>query len=101
MMRTEPEFPTTIEDIRVWKEKSIKFAALTVYDAVFSRIFWQQGIEVMLVGDSLGMTVQGRNSTVSVSLGDIIYHTEMVRRGAPKAWFQNMSKCRCFDSSWS
>ncbi|ARC54023.1 3-methyl-2-oxobutanoate hydroxymethyltransferase [Candidatus Riesia pediculicola] len=85
-MKKNPKLNTTIEDIRVWKKNSSKFAALTAYDATFSRMFWKEGIEVMLIGDSLGMTVQGKSSTVSVTTKEIAYHTKMVRRGAPMAW---------------
>ncbi|WP_224717494.1 3-methyl-2-oxobutanoate hydroxymethyltransferase [Pectobacterium versatile] len=77
--------PTTISHLRQWKQEQRKFATITAYDASFSRLFFEQGIHVMLVGDSLGMTVQGHDSTLPVTTNDIVYHTQCVRRGAPLA----------------
>jgi 3-methyl-2-oxobutanoate hydroxymethyltransferase len=61
------------------------FAMLTVYDFPFARIFDQAGIDVLLVGDSVGNTVQGRATTLPVTLEDVIYHARMVARGASRA----------------
>lgn len=77
--------PTTISHLRQWKQEKRKFASITAYDASFSRLFYEQGINVMLVGDSLGMTLQGHDSTLPVTVDDIVYHTHSVRRGAPFA----------------
>ncbi|MEQ4511832.1 3-methyl-2-oxobutanoate hydroxymethyltransferase [Dickeya zeae] len=74
---------TTISHLRQWKQEQKKFATLTAYDASFAHLFYEQGIRVMLVGDSLGMTVQGHDSTLPVTLDDMVYHTRCVRRGAP------------------
>lgn len=75
--------PTTVSHLRQWKQQQRKFASITAYDASFARLFEEQGIKVMLVGDSLGMTLQGHSSTLPVTLADIAYHTAAVRRGAP------------------
>lgn len=75
--------PTTLSHLRQWKQEQKKFATITAYDASFARLFYQQGIRVMLVGDSLGMTVQGQDSTLPVTLDDMVYHTRCVRSGAP------------------
>ncbi len=77
--------PTTISHLRQWKASERKFATLTAYDFSFARLFADEGIQVMLIGDSLGMTVQGHESTLPVSVADIAYHTAAVRRGAPQA----------------
>lgn len=77
--------PTTISHLRQWKASGRKFATLTVYDFSFARLFADEGIQVMLIGDSLGMTVQGHESTLPVTVADIAYHTAAVRRGAPQA----------------
>lgn len=77
--------PTTISHLRQWKASGRKFATLTAYDFSFARLFADEGIQVMLVGDSLGMTVQGHESTLPVTVADIAYHTGAVRRGAPQA----------------
>lgn len=76
---------TTLSHLRQWKQAKQKFAALTAYDFSFARLFASEGIEVMLIGDSLGMTVQGHHSTLPVTVADIVYHTQAVRRGAPDA----------------
>ncbi|MGM3162786.1 3-methyl-2-oxobutanoate hydroxymethyltransferase [Dickeya undicola] len=74
---------TTISHLRQWKQEQRKFATLTAYDASFAQLFYEQGIRVMLVGDSLGMPVQGHDSTLPVTIDDMVYHTRCVRRGAP------------------
>ncbi|ACT05901.1 3-methyl-2-oxobutanoate hydroxymethyltransferase [Dickeya chrysanthemi Ech1591] len=74
---------TTISHLRQWKQEQKKFATLTAYDASFAQLFYEQGIRVMLVGDSLGMPVQGHDSTLPVTIDDMVYHTRCVRRGAP------------------
>ncbi|ORM64750.1 3-methyl-2-oxobutanoate hydroxymethyltransferase [Pantoea rwandensis] len=77
--------PTTISHLRQLKASGRKFATLTAYDFSFARLFANEGIQVMLIGDSLGMTVQGHESTLPVTVADIAYHTAAVRRGAPLA----------------
>ncbi|MGT3178384.1 3-methyl-2-oxobutanoate hydroxymethyltransferase [Yersinia enterocolitica] len=74
---------TTMSHLRQWKLEKRKFATLTAYDASFAQLFAEQGIEVLLVGDSLGMTLQGFDSTLPVTTADVAYHTRAVRRGAP------------------
>ena len=58
-----------------------KFAVITAYDYTFSRLIETAGIEVTLVGDSLGNVIQGRDSTIPVSVDEMAYHTEIVKRG--------------------
>ncbi|AUQ40900.1 3-methyl-2-oxobutanoate hydroxymethyltransferase [Yersinia ruckeri] len=74
----------TLTHLRQWKQEQRKFATLTAYDASFAQLFFEQGIQVMLVGDSLGMTLQGFDSTLPVTIADVAYHTRAVRRGAPQ-----------------
>ncbi len=59
-----------------------KLAALTCYDAGFARVLCENAVDILLVGDSLGMTVQGHDTTLGVTLEQMIYHTEAVARGA-------------------
>jgi hypothetical protein len=73
--------PTTIAAAKYKQEKK-RFATITAYDYSFAKLFADEGINVMLVGDSLGMTVQGHDSTLPVTVEDIAYHTRAVRRGA-------------------
>jgi 3-methyl-2-oxobutanoate hydroxymethyltransferase len=74
---------TTISHLRAWKSEQRKFASLTAYDACFAGLFEEVGIKVMLVGDSLGMVLQGHDSTLPVTVDTIAYHTRCVRQGAP------------------
>jgi len=74
--------PTTIATLQKCKQDKQRFATITAYDYSFAKLFAEEGINVMLVGDSLGMTVQGHDSTLPVTVDDIAYHTRAVRRGA-------------------
>jgi 3-methyl-2-oxobutanoate hydroxymethyltransferase len=66
-------------------ETAEKIAAVTAYDATFARVFDGAGVDVLLVGDTLGMVVQGAPTTLGVTVEDIIYHTRAVARGASRA----------------
>jgi len=63
------------------KETGKKIACLTVYDASFAKILEEAGVEVLLVGDSLGMVIQGHSSTLPVTMDSMVYHTSCVARG--------------------
>jgi 3-methyl-2-oxobutanoate hydroxymethyltransferase len=63
-----------------------KIAMLTCYDAAFARVLDEAGVDSLLVGDSLGMVLQGRASTLAVSIDDMVYHTGCVVRGNRTAW---------------
>ncbi len=73
--------PISINTLFQKKRSGEKFASLTAYDALFAEIISSAGIEVVLVGDSLGMVLQGHDSTLPVTLDDMIYHMNCVRRG--------------------
>lgn len=75
----------TIKELRELKNRNEKITVLTAYDASFTKHIEQAGVEVILVGDSLGMVVQGHDSTVSVSVDDMVYHTAMVSRARERA----------------
>jgi 3-methyl-2-oxobutanoate hydroxymethyltransferase len=62
-----------------------KIAVLTAYDVVFARLADEAGIDIVLVGDSLGMVVQGERTTLGVTLEDMVYHTRIVSRGVRRA----------------
>ena len=72
---------TTISNLNAMKVAGEKFAVITAYDYTFSRLIETAGIEVTLVGDSLGNVIQGRDSTIPVSVDEMAYHTEIVKRG--------------------
>ena len=67
------------------KAKGQKLAMLTAYDHLWAGIFDRAGVDSILVGDSLGMVVQGKSTTLPVTLDEIIYHAEMVVRGVERA----------------
>ena len=75
----------TTNYLRELKNRNEKITVLTAYDASFTKHLEQAGVEVILVGDSLGMVVQGHDSTVPVTVDDMIYHTKMVSRVREKA----------------
>lgn len=71
----------TIHTLQSIKANGDKFSVITAYDACFARQVEQAGIDVILVGDSLGMVLQGHPSTLPVSIDDMAYHTQCVTRG--------------------
>ena len=68
-----------------FKQEGKKFTSLTAYDASFASAFDAEGVDVLLVGDSMGMVLQGHDDTLPVSVEDIAYHTRCVRRGIQRA----------------
>ncbi len=77
--------PITINTLRKMKSDGIKFATVALYDAPMAQMAQKTGVEVLLVGDSLGMTVLGYDSTIPVTMEQMIYHVEAVRRGNNKS----------------
>lgn len=75
----------SLTTLRKMKQDGEKIAVLTAYDASFARALEQAGVEVLLVGDSLGNVVQGRDSTVPVSLDEMVYHSKLVSNGSERA----------------
>ena len=75
----------TIPEFQKCKREKKKLLVLTAYDALFTRIVEQAGIETILVGDSLGVVVQGKPNTVSVTMDDMVYHTKLVAGAAEHA----------------
>jgi len=63
-----------------------KLATLTCYDATFAALLDEEGIDLLLIGDSLGMVVQGHDSTIPVTVADIAYHVRAVARGSARCW---------------
>ena len=75
----------TVPEIMNMKQKGEKITALTAYDYSFARILDQAGVDILLVGDSLGSVIQGQESTLPVTLEEMIYHTKAVVRGRNRA----------------
>lgn len=78
--------PLTLHRLREMQAAGEKLAMLTAYDASFARLADMAGVDCLLVGDSLGMVLQGQSSTVPVTLDDMVYHTRCVARGNRSAW---------------
>jgi 3-methyl-2-oxobutanoate hydroxymethyltransferase len=83
-MEKKQRTKVTVPEIRAMK-RGRRIAMLTAYDATFARLLDACGVEILLVGDSLGMVVQGEKNTLGVSLEQVIYHTQAVVRGAQHA----------------
>ena len=75
----------TIGTLNRMKADGEKFVMMTAYDATFSRLISDAGAETILVGDSLGMVLQGHDTTIPVTLSDMAYHTSCVCRGRPRS----------------
>nr|WP_136251466.1 3-methyl-2-oxobutanoate hydroxymethyltransferase [Ningiella ruwaisensis] len=76
----------TVSSLLNMKKDGEKIAALTAYDASFAKLFDEMQIDVLLIGDSLGMVLKGEDSTLGVSIDDVAYHTQCVRNGAQRAF---------------
>lgn len=75
----------TIETLRQAKQSGQKIPCLTAYDAAFAKVLDEAAVDIVLVGDSLGMVVQGRDSTIPVTMDEIVYHSQLVSRGLSRA----------------
>lgn len=75
----------TIPEFHKAKREGKKLIVVTAYDALFTRIVEQAGIEIILVGDSLGVVVQGKANTLSVTMDEMLYHTKLVAGSAQRA----------------
>jgi 3-methyl-2-oxobutanoate hydroxymethyltransferase len=75
----------TLSTLKAMRERGEKIAVLTCYDASFARVLDAAGVDVLLVGDSLGMVVQGHASTLPVKLAEMAYHTRCVAAGTERA----------------
>lgn len=78
--------PVNVSTLREMKQDGTPIACLTAYDASFGQLVDLAGIDVVLVGDSLGMVIQGHDTTVPVTVDDVIYHTHSVARGLVHAF---------------
>ncbi|MCG5516334.1 3-methyl-2-oxobutanoate hydroxymethyltransferase [Ectothiorhodospira sp. 9100] len=75
----------TLRDLQGLREQAEPIASLTAYDATQARLLDEAGVDVVLVGDSLGMVVLGHDTTIPVTVDDMIYHTRAVSRGLNRA----------------
>ena len=84
--RGMPSPPVNVSTLRQMKEDGVPIACLTAYDASFAQLVDIAGVDLVLVGDSLGMVIQGHETTVPVTVGDVVYHTRSAARGIGRAF---------------
>ena len=84
--RGMPQPPVNVSTLHRMKSDGEPIACLTAYDASYASLVDAAGIDLVLVGDSLGMVIQGHDTTVPVTVGDIVYHTRAVARGLRRAF---------------
>lgn len=82
---SKPTPRVTVTALRKMKREAEKIVMLTAYDASFAKVLDEQGVEIILVGDSLGMVIQGHDTTVPVTMDDMIYHTRAVAKASQYA----------------
>jgi len=80
-----PERAITVTELAAMKARGEKIVVLTAYDAIFAQVLDEAGIDVILVGDSLGMVIQGHQTTLPVSVDEMAYHSRCVARGTRRA----------------
>ena len=83
--KSSHEHRVTVPSLVRRKRRGEKIAMLTAYDFTFAQIFDAAEIDILLVGDSLGNVMQGQETTLPVTLDDVVYHTRAVVRGARRA----------------
>src|SRR5664279_3170744 len=80
-LRDSDRPPVTLNTLEQMKQRGEKIACITAYDASFGALVDAAGVDVVLVGDSLGMVIQGHDTTVPVTMDQMVYHTAAVSRG--------------------
>ncbi len=83
--QTNTKDKVTVRRLAQMKQAKEKIACLTAYDASFAQLLEKSGVDVVLVGDSLGMVIQGSDTTLPVSVDDMLYHTQCVAKGLNNA----------------
>ncbi len=76
----------TTQSLRLSKRNGERIVALTAYDHTMAQLLDKAGVDILLVGDSVATVVQGRDTTISVTMDQMVYHTEMVSRAAERAF---------------
>ncbi|HIM55040.1 MAG TPA: 3-methyl-2-oxobutanoate hydroxymethyltransferase, partial [Gammaproteobacteria bacterium] len=74
-----------LDQLQAFKQSAEKITCLTAYDSSFSQLFDKCGVDIILVGDSLGNVIQGGENTLGVTMEDMIYHTQSVAKGVKDA----------------
>src|SRR5580693_6211685 len=86
-LRDSDRPPVTLSTLDLMKQRSEKIACLTAYDASFAVLLDAAGVDLVLVGDSLGMAIQGHDTTVPVTMDHMVYHSAAVARGLHRPFF--------------
>src|SRR5881397_1991731 len=84
-VRTAESRPVTVPDFLAAKARGVRLTMLTAYDYTMARLLNAAGVDGLLVGDSLGMVVQGQSHSLGVTLEEVIYHTRLVARGSRRS----------------
>src|SRR5947208_5474070 len=84
-MSAAPPKAVTVPDFLAAKAAGRRLAVLTAYDYTTARLLDQSGVDALLVGDSMGMVVQGHDHPLRVTLNEVVYHTRCVARGTKRA----------------
>lgn len=85
MPETTPTKTVTVHELLQMKSRGERIVMLTCYDALFARLLDAQGVDILLVGDSVNQVLAGAETTLSATLDQMLYHTRMVRRGTSRA----------------
>lgn len=83
---TQPVKPVTVLELQAMRQRGERIVALTAYDYTTARVADEAGVDVLLVGDSLGMVVLGYDSTLPVTMEEMLHHSRAVARGTRRAW---------------
>src|SRR5262245_59606387 len=84
-LTTKDRRPMTVPEFILAKSRGVRLTVLTAYDYTMGRLFDEAGVDAILVGDSLGMVVQGEPNSLRVTLEEMIYHTRLVARGVRRS----------------
>jgi len=90
--------PVTLATLQAMRQRGEKIACLTTYDAGFTRVLESAGVDAFIIGDSLGMVVMGHDSTVPVTMDDMLYHAANVARVGRSAWRVVDLPCRSYET---
>src|SRR5262249_32095819 len=82
---SNPRKPVTVPDFLTARSRGVKLTVLTAYDYTFAKLLDRAGVDALLIGDSLGMVIQGHETALTVTLEEMIYHTRLVARGSKHA----------------
>jgi 3-methyl-2-oxobutanoate hydroxymethyltransferase len=98
MADVQQKTPVTLATLQAMQQRGEKIACLTTYDASFTRVLESAGVDMFIVGDSLGMVLMGYESTVPVTMDDMLHHAANVARAGRSAWRVVDLPCRSYET---